>query len=377
MVAETDFFPNPRAGRSMAYGSGERAALSVAEGRLAWQRIRAWPGYAPTPLHSLDAIAREVGVGEILYKDEGHRFEVGSFKALGGAYAVAELVRKAATTDITVTAATDGNHGRAVAWGAKRAGCRAVIYVHRDVSPGRADAIAALGAQVRREGSTFDESVRICAAAARTNGWTVVADTSWPGNEEIPRTVTQGYAVLAAEAIEQGARPTHLFLQGGVGGLAAAVLSWFWETQGPARPITTIVEPDAAACLLASARAGRIASVGGTLETIMAGLACGEPSPLAWTILEHGADAFMAIPDSAAADTMRRLARLGVVSGESGVAGLAGLRLAAKEPSWRQALGLGDNARVLCIGSEGATDPAIYRSIVGSTPAEVAARRGA
>jgi diaminopropionate ammonia-lyase len=368
---KADFLPNPRVERTRAYGEEERAILSVAAGREAFAAIGAWPGYATTPLRSLAGIARESGVAQLLYKDEGLRFGLKSFKALGGAYAVERLAREAGEKPLTVTCATDGNHGRSVAWGAARAGLQAVIYVHEGVSRGRAEAIAALGAEVVRAGRTYDDSVRLCAEAARANGWQIVSDTSWPGYEDVPRTVMQGYAVMIAEALAQGARPTHVFVQGGVGGLAAAVLSWLWEELGPERPVFVVVEPDRAACLFESARAGEITTVGGDLDTIMAGLACGEPSVLAWRILSPGADAFIRIPDPAAAQTMRDLAEAGVVGGESGVAGLAGLRLAATNPAIRAALRLDGTARVLCFGTEGATDPEVYEGIVGCRAEQV------
>jgi diaminopropionate ammonia-lyase len=366
------FLANPRLERPRAYGAQERAILSLAAGRDAMEAIAAWPEYEPTRLRRLARMAEEAGVAELLYKDEGLRFGLKSFKALGGAYAVERLAGEAAGRDLTVTCATDGNHGRAVAWGAARAGVRAVIYIHDGVSPGRADAIAALGAEVVRAGRTYDDSVRLCAEAARANGWQIVSDTSWPGYEDVPRTVMQGYAVMIAEALAQDARPTHVFVQGGVGGLAAGVLSWLWEELGPKRPVLVVVEPDNVACLFESAKAGAVRTVGGDLDTIMAGLACGEPSLLAWRILAVGADAFMHIPDEAAAQTMRDLADLRVVGGESGVAGLAGFRLAAADASIREALRLDRHSRVLCFGTEGATDPDVYARIVGRTPQDVA-----
>ena len=365
------FLPNPRIDRERPYGARERAILSVAEGRRAWATIAAWPGYAPTPLRALPSIAREARVTEVLYKDEGHRFSLKSFKALGGAYAVERLAREHGAASLTVTCATDGNHGRAVAWGARRVGADAVIYVHETVSPGRAAAIASFGAKVVRAGRTYDEAVRISAEAARANGWHIVSDTSWPGYEDVPRQVMQGYAVLAAEALEQGARPTHVFVQGGVGGLAAGILSWLWETEGARRPVLVVVEPDKAACLLASARTGDATAVGGDFETLMAGLACGEPSRLAWALLRDGADAFMAITDEAAVATMRDLAALRIVGGESGVAALAGFRSAARDSAIRVALRLDASSRVLCFGTEGATDPEVYQKLVGRTPEEV------
>lgn len=366
---------NSHCDRRKPYAAAEQAILSLAGAATADRAIRAWDGYAPTPLRNLAPLAASAGIAEILYKDEGLRFGLRSFKALGGAYAVERLVKKhGGGAGLTVTCATDGNHGRAVAWGARRAGARAVIYVHATVSEGRAGAIAALGAEVRRVAGNYDDAVRRCAQDAEAEGWTVVSDTSWPGYEEIPKDVMQGYALIAAEAVAQGARPTHVFVQGGVGGLAAGVLSWFWEREGAQRPTVVVVEPTEADCLYRSAEQGTWTAVGGALDTIMAGLACGEPSILAWKLLAPGADAFMAIPDTLAADAMRALAGLGVVGGESGVAGLAGLVAAAAHPPMRAALGLSEISRALAIGTEGATDPEVYTRIVGRTPEKVLER---
>lgn len=368
-----DFLLNPRVDRTSPYPAAFQPILSLARGREARETIRQWPGYAPTPLRRLDSLAVETGVAEILYKDEGKRFELRSFKALGGAYAVDRLVAKRGREGLVVTCATDGNHGRAVAWGAKRAGIRAVIYVHEGVSEGRAEAIRAYGAEVVREGFNYDASVRASAEAAARNGWQIVSDTAWPGYEDVPRDVMQGYATLAMEAEEQGAKPTHVFVQGGVGGIAAAVLSYRWEKLGTARPKLIVVEPENAACLLASAKAGRLTNVTGDLETIIAGLACGEPSILAWPILDQGADAFMTVSDDDARAAMRLLAGMGVVGGESGVAGLAGFRQVCAHPAWRAALGIDAQSRILFYGTEGATDPALYTGIVGRRPEEVEA----
>ncbi|MGL4441409.1 MAG: diaminopropionate ammonia-lyase [Bosea sp. (in: a-proteobacteria)] len=365
---------NPSCDRARAYGNTERAILSLAGAEEAYAAISRWPGYAPTPLRSLPGFASDCNVAEVLYKDEGHRFELMSFKALGGAYAVERLVAERGRDGVTVTCATDGNHGRSVAWGARRAGIRAVIYVHEGVSQGRADAIASFGAEVRREGAHYDDSVRASTAAAAANGWHIISDTSWPGYEETPKAVMQGYAVLAKEIEAQGGKPTHVFVQGGVGGLAAGVLSYRWEKLGSARPIMTVVEPDKAACLFKSAEAGSIRNAEGDLDTVMAGLACGEPSILAWQLLSVGADAFMAIPDEAAIATMRDLAAIGIVGGESGVAGLAGFRVAAANPNMRDKLKLTPQSRIVIYGTEGATDPAVYRALVGKTPDEVAGK---
>lgn len=367
------FLPNPALQRLKSYGAEERAILSMTGAADALAAIGQWQGYKPTPLLSLPAIASACGVASVHYKDEGRRFGLKSFKALGGAYAVQRLVERHGAAGLTVTCATDGNHGRAVAWGARRAGIRAVIYVHEGVSEGRAAAIAGFGAEVRREGRTYDDSVRASAEAAAAHGWHIVSDTSWPGYEDTPKDVMQGYAVLAMEIEAERVRPSHVFVQGGVGGLAAGVLSYRWEKFGTDRPVMTVVEPENAACLFASASAGAMTAVSGDLDTVMAGLACGEPSLLAWRILSPGVDAFMAIPDAAAIASMRDLAEIGIVAGESGVAGLAGFRLAAQDAAMRTALSLDATSRIVVYGTEGATDPDVYRTLVGRSPEDVAA----
>ncbi len=355
-------FANPRLGRPHA------DILPDAGYRRAKAAITGWDGYAATPLLDLPDLAREAGLGALRLKDEAGRFGLGSFKALGGAYAVAAIrAERGADTALTVACATDGNHGRAVAWGAQRFGCRCVIFVHATVSHGRVDAIARYGAEVRRVAGTYDDAVREAARQAAANGWIIVSDTAWPGYTEIPRLVMQGYRLIADEAAAQwqGAPPTHVFVQGGVGGVAAAVSVQTRASFAPA-PALIVVEPDRAACLLASAELGQPTAIPGDLDTIMAGLACGEPSSLAWEELNHAAVAFMAVPDEAAIACMRRLAEQGIVAGESGVAGLAGCLLAAADPAAREALGLDHDSRVLLFSTEGATDPELYRQLVGA-----------
>lgn len=392
---------NPRRSRDEAYGARRSEILGAAALAQAERELSGWQGYAPTPLHALPALARTLGVQSLHYKDEGGRFGLGSFKALGGAYAVARLLCRelgarlgrpldtrdlqqpdirALSAGITVTCATDGNHGRSVAWGAQLFGCACVIYVHATVSAGRAEAIAAYGAQVVRTPGNYDDAVRRADADAREQGRFVISDTSYPGYMDVPRDVMQGYQLMVQEAAAQmGARPTHIFVQAGVGGLAAAVCGYFWERDGAARPQFIVVEPERAACLLESARAGELRAVEGELDTLMAGLACGEVSLLAWEILEKGADAFCAIPDAAAVDCMRLLAQplagdRAIVAGESAVAGVAAAIAALQSPQARAQLGLGADSRILFFGSEAATDPALYAQLVGESPAAVAAR---
>jgi diaminopropionate ammonia-lyase len=390
---------NPRVTRAQPYRDGAREnILSLAAFAEAKREITSWPGYNPTPLRRLSRLAARAGLREILYKNEAERFGILSFKALGGAYAVFNVLQRhiLATKQVTVSArdlasgrcsdlasrvtvtcATDGNHGRSVAWGARTFGCACVIYMPEVVSAGRSRAIEAYGAQVRRLPGTFDDAVRKAASDAAAQGWHVVSDTSADGSFEAPRDVMQGYCLIADEALSQCAGiPSHVFVQGGVGGLAAATCAYLWERCGTQRPRLIVVEPHAADCILRSVRAGRPTAVEGALDSIMGGLACGEVSPLAWQILDTGADACASIDDAAAAGCMRLLAegRCGdapIVAGESGVAGLAALLLACADPKARGELGLGGNSRVLVIGTEGATDPETWRAIVGRSPADV------
>jgi diaminopropionate ammonia-lyase len=361
--------------------------------RRAKEEIASWPGYAPTPLLLLPDAAEAARVASVHWKDEGGRFGLGSFKALGGAYAVlrvlaAELARRdvaaaASSADladgkhrdetrgITVTCATDGNHGRSVAWGAQRFGCRCVVFVHPGVSKGRRDAIAAHGAEVRETPGTYDDAVRTARREAEKNGWFVVSDTSYAGYTEPPRDVMQGYRLLAEEAAEAlPDRPTHVFVPGGVGGLAAAVSAQMRSRYGKDAPRLVVAEPDRAACLMASAEAGQITAVDGPLDTVMACLACGEPSLLAWQELERAAFGFVSVPDEAAVASMRALHKRQprIVAGESAVAGLAALLLAGRDAFGRTALQLSEDSRVLVIGTEGATDPALHAKLVGAAP---------
>lgn len=373
---------NRAADRRAPWTAGQNAILSDRALADAQAAIRAWPGYAETPLHALGAQARRLGICALHYKDESSRFGLGSFKALGGAYAVERLVqaRGGDAAGLTVCCATDGNHGRSVAWGAAAQGCRAVIFVHATVSERRADAIAAHGAEVRRTPGTYDDSLRIAQETAAAEGWQVVSDTSYPGYMDVPRHVMQGYETMAAEAFDRlAAPPTHIFLQTGVGGLAAAVAGLAKRRWGDQRPTVVLADPVDAACWVESFAAGAPTAVGGALDTIMAGLACGEVSLLAWEVLRDHADAAIAVPDDLAAETMRRLARpeaddAAIVAGESAVAGLAALELALGDAAARAALGLDAQSRVLVIGSEGATDPALYRTIVGLDAVAVRSR---
>ncbi len=377
--------------RRKSYGEPQARVLSRDTRDVARQAIANWPAYAPTPLVDLPGLASRLGIGGLRIKYEGRRFGLGSFKALGGAYGVLRVLAREtgrtmddimagrardAVSAVTVCCATDGNHGRAVAWGAGLAGARCVIYLHDHVSQGREDAIAAYGADIVRVPGTYDDSVLKAAEDADRCGWIVLSDTSWPGYDDIPSWVMQGYTVIMAEAMEQMAarRPSHVFIQAGVGGLAAAVAGPLWEDWGSARPLTAVIEPHEADCVYQSAVHGRPTAGSGSLDTVMACLSAGTISPLAWNILECGADAFITIADRYSPQAMMMLANDAdspLVAGESGAAGLGGLLAVLEDGDIAEALGLDRASDVFLVASEGATDPEIYTRIVGRRPDEV------
>ncbi|MEP3945101.1 diaminopropionate ammonia-lyase [Ascidiaceihabitans sp.] len=390
----TNILPTAQLGHVPANRKSGDAAyrvLTESEFAIARAEITAWDGYAETPLASLGALASAINVGEILYKDEGSRFGLGSFKALGGAYAAVRVLQRviserlgqevsladvrggkhaAECAAITLVSATDGNHGRSLAWGCKRFGVPCRIYIHAEVSQGRADAMQDLGAHVIRIEGDYDASVALAKQEAEENGWFVVSDTSWPGYSLPPRDVMAGYGVMTQEICEALAQaPSHVFLQGGVGGLAAGVAAGLRQFYGDASPRVVIVEPDLAACLFESGKSGNATHVKIDEETLMAGLSCGEPSPLAWEILEEEASDFLTIPERLVAPCVRLLAAPldgdpTIEAGESAIAGLAALIVARKDSVLSNTLGLDANSRVLLIGSEGVTDRAIFKMIM-------------
>lgn len=353
---------------------------------------------APTPLHVLSGLAKELGLGALYLKDEGFRLGLGSFKALGGAYALMILVKeeaehrlgrsvavqelmssevRAIAATMTFACATDGNHGRSVAQGAQLMGAKAKIFVHSGVSQARIDAITRYGAQMIRVNGNYDDSVAEAARVATAQGWTVLSDTSWPGYEYIPGLVSQGYTVMVREILsELPEPPTHVFLQAGVGGFAAAVAGHMALVLGDKRPYVTVVDPSRAACLYESVKAGKPVKVAEGQPTIMAMLECYEPSLVAFRILARVADGFMTVDEQTAPDAMRRLASPAagdppIVAGESGGVGLAGVVTVLRDPALAAKIGLGPKARVLVINTEGATDPVLYQSIVGRSPSAV------
>ena len=399
-------FLNPRATRA-DYPAELSAIMNIAQAHQSREWLSSWRGIHrnATPLYDLPDAAARCQVGRLCLKDESVRSPLGSFKALGAPIALVRQILRLhpdfepaailtgryaeALRGYTVISATDGNHGRGLAAAAQDAGCRCVIVLHAHVSPEREQAIAAYGADIVRIAGNYDESVQEAARLAAAHGWQVIADTSYDGYEDIPRDVMQGYGAIAEEIVEQTSAQrgragafTHVFLQGGVGGMAAGLASYFWEYHGPQRPCFISVEPAQADCLLQSAIQGRPAKATGTVDSVMAGLACGETSPLAWRFLQPCVDAFMTIEDEQAIEAMRTLAQgserdTPIVAGESGVAGLAALEWLRSDPQRSEQVGLTAESRVLIISTEGATAPREYTRLVGQSAEQVLQRQQA
>lgn len=374
--------------------------MALDEIRKARSFHESFPQYSRTPLAKLDHMADHLGLGQVYVKDESYRFGLNAFKVLGGSFAIAKYIAKQTGRDVselpysvltsdalreefgqaTFFTATDGNHGRGVAWAANKLGQKAVVYMPKGSTMTRFHNIRAEGADVTIEEVNYDECVRMAAdAASKTKNGVVVQDTAWDGYEEIPAWIMQGYGTMAMEADEQleeyGCdRPTHVFIQAGVGSLAGAVQGYFANRYPENPPKVVVVEADVAACLYRGAKAGdgKIRIVDGDMQTIMAGLACGEPNTISWDILKNHADAFVSAPDWVAALGMRMLAApvkgdTPVTSGESGAAPFGVLACIMKLDEYRELrkqLGLHKDSKVLLFSTEGDTDPDRYKAIV-------------
>lgn len=330
------------------------------------------PRHAPTPLHRLEALANNLEIGELWAKDERNRFGLPSFKALGGSYAVMKLAARleserlgrrldiddlftdpAVGRDLVFSAATAGNHGRAVAEAARLVGARAVIFVYDGIPQVQLAAIAASGAEVVHVPGVYEDAIAACRSRSAKSGWTIVSDTSWDGYSEIPTLVMQGYAVLAAEMLaELPEPPTHLFLQAGVGGMAAAVGAYVDQVLGPDAPRLVVVEPAAASPIFASAVSGTLKDVPAIARTRMGRLECYSASPVAWTILNGIAFGYMTISDNEAVHASAVLAACGVHTSATGAAGLAGLMAACENVDYREALRLNSRSRVALVVTE-------------------------
>lgn len=369
--------------------------LSVKEAEKAKNFHSTFPIYKHTPLISLQSLAEKLQVKSIYLKDESKRFGLNAFKVLGASYAIAnEIGRKIGKEitelsaesilsedtkekigDITFVTATDGNHGRGVAWTAKQLGQKAVVYMPKGSALERLENIRAEGADAEITDMNYDDAVRLAQKMAEEKGWIVVQDTAWEGYEDIPRWIMQGYTTMGHEIMEQiPEKPTHIFLQAGVGSMAGAMTGFFSNLYKEDKPIIVIVEPAKADCLFQTAKAddGKLHNVTGDMDTIMAGLACGEPCTIGWDVLKGYADAFIRCPEYAAADGMRILASpakgdTAVTAGESGAAAfgcMANILMDENLAEWKKLLKLDENAKILCISTEGDTDQKNYQDVV-------------
>ena len=377
------FLANPEAARPARLSERALARFGPDAAADPLRLLAACPLHAPTPLLRLDGLAAELGVRRVWWKDERERLGLTSFKALGGAYAVAKILERAfedrhgrapapeelrsndardLAKDLTVTAATDGNHGLSVAAGARVFGLNCVIFVHKRVTPERRTRIEAKGADVRVVDGVFDDAVAEAARAAEAGGWVLVADTSTDADDRVCGDVQQGYGVMCDEIDRlldaAGAAPSHVFVQAGVGGLAAAVIAGLAARRGADRPLGVCVEPEAAPALFGSMRAGRAVRAADAGGTAMEMLDCYQPSALAFEALTASADVFMTVGDDRARAAVAMLAGGDPAIGatETAAAGLAGLIAALDDPDARRACGLSRDSEVVLTGTEGPVD---------------------
>ncbi len=400
---QTNLFINPHAQPLSEYGPEQRALLNQEAFADVEAEVTNFPGYQQTPLIALKGCAAASGIDALWCKHEGYRFEVGSFKPTGPVYAMLSVLKseikkvtcvetvttqdlidrkyQSVTQEIVVSAATSGNHGRALAWGARMFGCRCVIYMNDSVSAGREEAIAGYGAEVVRVPGNYDRAVQRCYTDAKTFGYFVVSDDKSAQYPHIAGAIMQGYTMVADEIFHQLLNvqlPTHVFVPGGGGRFAGATCGHLWDRYGSNHPRIVVVEPTTSACLYQSMIENRAAIVSGDSQSIMNGLVVESASSQAWDILREGAFAFLTIPDEAAIDAIRQAAAgIGgdspIVIGETGIAAWAGFLAATRDTDLRQQLGLDCHSRVVIIATEGATDPEVYCKLVGTSPEAVLA----
>jgi len=334
----------------------------------AYDIISKWEGYSPTPLLSLNKLSNELNLKNIFYKDENKRFDLKSFKALGGAYAV-EKVSKG-NKDIVVATATAGNHGRSVSWGARRLGLKCKIFISEFVSEARGKAMSDLGADVIKVKGNYEQSLIECIKQSTENNWQIVQDVAWKDYMIVPKYTMAGYSVMMREIIDQinSEQISHIILQAGVGGMAGAMVA------GIARyldniPVTLVVEPDSAACVLESIKTGKIEKIDIKRESLMGGMSCGEVSLVPWEILKNSVKHCISLPDDDIAKTMRLLGNSSfsdqsIVAGENSVPGVISLIASCEDQNIKQKLKLDQNSNVLVIGCEGDTDKEMYQKLI-------------
>ena len=334
----------------------------------AYNSISKWEGYAPTPLISLNKLSKELSLKNIFYKDEDKRFDLKSFKALGGAYAVEKVTK--GNKDIVVATATAGNHGRSVSWGARRLGLKCKIFISEYVSEARGQAMADLGADVIKVKGNYEKSLIECIKQSTENNWQIVQDVAWKDYMLVPKYTMAGYSVMMREIIDQinNEKITHIILQAGVGGMAGAMVA------GIARyldniPTTIVVEPDSAACVLESIRTGKIEKIDIKRESLMGGMSCGEVSLVPWEILKHSVKHCISLPDDDIGKTMKLLGNSSfsdqqIIAGENSAPGVIGLIASCEDQNVKEKLQLDQNSNVLIIGCEGDTDKEMYQKLI-------------
>lgn len=365
---------NALADRAALYGAEHMAVVSLTEARRAEEFLQGCPLHVATPLRVMKQLALELQVSTVLVKDETARLGLSSFKALGGAYAVLRRAER----PVTFATATDGNHGISVAAGALMARCRSVCFLPRGVAPLYEEAMKLFGAEIVRVDGTYDAAVERAARAAHENGWTLISDTTDESFDPVTRDVISGYGVMVNECMRQLADKnhfrgpeavTHVFMQAGVGGLAAAFAGGLWQRLSDNRPVFVVVEPATADCLFQSARHGGIRNASGDLETTMGMLSCGRPSRMAWTILRSAADYFVTITDCGAEQGVAAYGReqaTGRSTTPSGAAGLSGLIKVASDPTSRALVGIDERSVILTVCSESKPDLQAMRAMLAS-----------
>ena len=334
----------------------------------AYNTISKWEGYSPTPLLSLNKLSKELNLKNIFYKDENKRFDLKSFKALGGAYAVEKVTK--GNKDIVVATATAGNHGRSVAWGARRLGLKCKIFISEFVSDARGKAMSDLGADVVKVKGNYEQSLIECIKQSTENNWQIVQDVAWKDYMTVPKYTMAGYSVMMKEIIDQinSEKISHIILQAGVGGMAGAMVA------GIARyldniPVTIVVEPDSAACVLESIKTGKIEKIDIKRESLMGGMSCGEVSLVPWEILKNSVKHCISLPDDDIAKTMRLLGNSTfsehrIIAGENSAPGVIGLIASYEDQIIKQKLQLDENSNILIIGCEGDTDKEMYQKLI-------------
>ena len=342
--------------------------LSSEEIDQAFSSIKKWKGYSPTPLINLDKLSKELNLKNILYKDESKRFNLKSFKALGGAYAVEKISK--GNKDIIVSTATAGNHGRSVAWGAQRLGLKCKIFISEFVSDARGQAMANLGAEVIKVKGNYEKSLIECIRQSTENNWQIVQDVAWENYSLIPKYTMAGYSVMMKEISNQieNNQITHMILQAGVGGMAGAMIA------GVARylknvPIIIVVEPDSAACVLESIKTGKIEKIDIKRESLMGGMSCGEVSLVPWKIIKNSVKYCISLPDDDIAKTMRLLGNASfsdekIVAGENSAPGVISLIASCEDEKIKDKFKLDKDSNILLIGCEGDTDKEMYQKLV-------------